>query len=208
MQTDATGEPHDVVEARVRAGQAIRRLGHAIIGRTAAASSLHDIAESLDSFADSLETGAPRSRQRGSFGYSEMPDIAPGTILTTYPDRPYSGHASPLAVGMTVIRTEEGVETTIVLEAAHEGAPERSDGGVVAAIFDDLTGFVLQTAKTTAFTGELTVRYEAGFPIGEPIVFRAWLERRVGRKLFINADAHAGEQRLATCKTIYIAAAF
>ena len=45
--------------------------------------------------------------------------------------------------------------------AAHEGAPGRSHGGVVAGLFDDVFGFVLDVVQEPAFTGELTIRYVA-----------------------------------------------
>ncbi len=75
----------------------------------------------------------------------------------------------------------------MTLGAAHEGAPDRSHGGIVAGLIDDTYGFVLQLLGEMAFTGELAIRYEAGVPIGEPLVCRAELDRREGRKLFMRA---------------------
>jgi len=39
-----------------------------------------------------------------------------------------------------------------------------------------------------AFTGELTVRYEAGVPIGVPLECRVRLHERDGRKLFMTGE--------------------
>ena len=77
----------------------------------------------------------------------------------------------------------------------------------MAAFFDDLTGFVLQVAATTAYTGELTVRYLAPVPIGVPLLGRAWLVGRERRKLFVEADLQADGAVVATCKAIFIATA-
>lgn len=207
MNPETTGEPDDIVEARARAGRAVRRLGHALIGRHAPAAALHRVAHVLEEAAAALEPGEVRSRRRTSWGYDDMPEVAPGTAMLSYPDRPFSGVASPLAVDIEVVRTADGVAATVVLGPAHEGAPERSHGGVVAAVFDDLTGFVLPLTRTTAYTGELTIRYEAGIPIGEPILFRAWPAGQQGRKLYIDADAHVGDRRVATAKSLYITVA-
>jgi hypothetical protein len=66
------------------------------------------------------------------------------------------------------------------MASAHEGAPGRSHGGVVAALFDDVFGFLLTLVVEPAFTGELTVRYEAGVPIGVPLTCRVRITERVG----------------------------
>jgi acyl-coenzyme A thioesterase PaaI-like protein len=77
-----------------------------------------------------------------------------------------------------------------VLGAAFEGAPGRAHGGVVAAIFDDVMGYVLSIHKVPAFTGRLAITYRAPTPIGAPLIFRARLDRREERKLHISATAH------------------
>ena len=92
----------------------------------------------------------------------------------------------------------------VVLRRAFEGAPGRAHGGIVAAAFDDVTGFVIGQIREPAFTGELTVRYLAPVPVDEPLEMRARLEGRERRKLFITAEAHAGELLVATCRAIYI----
>ena len=73
--------------------------------------------------------------------------------------------------------------------------PARAHGGIVAAAFDDVTGFVIGQLREPAFTGELTVRYLAPVPVDEPLEMRARLESRERRKLFITAEARHGERR-------------
>ncbi|HUO47646.1 MAG TPA: PaaI family thioesterase, partial [Acidimicrobiales bacterium] len=87
---------------------------------------------------------------------------------------------------------------------AFEGAPGRAHGGIVAAAFDDVTGFVIGRLQEPAFTGELTVRYLAAVPVDEPLEIRARLEGRERRKLFISADMRTGEAVVATCRAIYV----
>jgi acyl-CoA thioesterase FadM len=55
-----------------------------------------------------------------------------------------------------------------------------------------------------AYTGELTVRYVAPVPVDQTLVMRARLDGRERRKLFISADAHAGDKLVATCRAIYV----
>ena len=67
-----------------------------------------------------------------------------------------------------------------------------------------MTGFVIGQIREPAFTGELTVRYLAPVPVDEVLVMRARLEGRERRKLYITAEAHAGDLLVATCRAIYI----
>jgi acyl-coenzyme A thioesterase PaaI-like protein len=96
---------------------------------------------------------------------------------------------------------------TTTLRAAHEGPPGRSHGGVIAAIFDDVFGFILQIEETAAFTGELAVRYELGVPLHRLITFRVRMNDRIGRKLFMTGGCWDGDLRLATATATFIAPA-
>ncbi len=197
---------NDELAARRRLGRAVRDLGHAAVGHHAPASELDDAAATVELLAARLSVGAPRSRDPEQFGGQF--DIAPpadGTVLDSMPDRPFSGAASPWGVDMVVRREGDLVVTEVVLRPAHEGAPGRSHGGIVSGTFDDLMGFVLHVERIRAFTGELTVRYLAGTPIGVPITFRSWLRERVRRKLYIDADAVADGVTVATATAVFIA---
>ena len=92
-----------------------------------------------------------------------------------------------------------------VLGPAFEGAPNRAHGGVVAAVFDDLMGFVLTIHESPAYTAELTVRYRRPTPVGEEIEFRARLADRKGRRLHIEAEATDSEgTKIATAEGLFI----
>lgn len=183
-----TDRPDRLTEARAGAGRAIRDIGHALVGHHASIELLGDVTNALDELTARLAAGAPRSRSEvrrdGQFG--EQP--ADGAVMTTYDERPISGRASPWGLDIEVRRDGAEAVATLTLRAAHEGAPERSHGGIVAALFDDVFGFVLQVNTQSAFTGELWVRYEAGVPIGVPLSCRVRLERRDGRKLFMSGE--------------------
>ena len=92
-----------------------------------------------------------------------------------------------------------------MLGPAFEGAPNRAHGGVVAAVFDDLMGFVLTIHESPAYTAELTVRYRRPTPVGEEIEFRARLAGRKGRRLHIEAEAtDATGTKIATAEGLFI----
>ena len=180
--------PDRLSEARAEAGRAIRDVGHSLVGHHAPIELLDEVTRELDRLTLRLDEGADRSRSEvrsdGQFG-EPTPD---GSIMTSYDERPVSGRASPWGLDIEVRREGDEAVALLTLRAAHEGAPERSHGGIVAALFDDVFGFILQIHPEIAFTGELTVRYVAGVPIGEPLSCRVRLDRREGRKLYMTGE--------------------
>ena len=121
-----------------------------------------------------------------------------------FEDRAVGGRSNPTSVELEVRYDNDDVVADVVLRRAFEGAPGRAHGGIVAAAFDDVTGFVIGKLQEPAFTGELTVRYLAPVPVDETLEIRARLDGRERRKLFISAELHAGEAVVATCRAIYI----
>lgn len=193
--TDAPAAPEDPfspahLDRRARAGRAIRDLGHAVIGHHAPDDLLDDVAASLESFTARLVGGPPRSRQPGSFQSNSDDWAAPPDQeeFTGFDDRPVCGRSSPWGLDPVIRRVGDEIHATVTLRSAHEGAPGRSHGGVVSALFDDVFGFVLSIERTPAFTGELTLRYVAGTPLHVPLVCKVWLDRIEGRKLFMDGE--------------------
>jgi acyl-coenzyme A thioesterase PaaI-like protein len=176
-----------LADLRAEAGRAVRDLGHALVGRDAAPDLLADVATSLDALTTRLETGTLRSRLPESAGESWRP-APPSGVLTSYDDRPVSGRSSPWGLDIEVHRHGDEVEALVVLRAAHEGAPGRSHGGIVAALFDDVFGFVLGLLEEPAFTGELGIRYVAPTPLHRRLACRCRLVERQGRKLLMGGE--------------------
>jgi acyl-coenzyme A thioesterase PaaI-like protein len=178
-----------VSDLRAEAGRAIRDLGHALVGRDAPPELVAETATTLRELVARFDGGEARQRPVEHFGdqFGGAPPPS-GARLTSYDDRPISGRSSPWGLDMEIHRHGDEVEALVMLRAAHEGAPGRSHGGIVAALFDDVFGFVLGILQQAAFTGELTVRYEAPTPLQRRLACRARLAGRDGRKLFIEGE--------------------
>lgn len=183
--------PGAVADARARLGRAIRDFGHAVVGRHVPLDDLETAADSLEALSARFATGAARSRHVSPeyvrLRQSEEPP-ADGAVMHSHDERPFSGRSSPLGFDIEIVR--EGLEAVgrLTLRSAHEGAPGRSHGGLVAALFDDMYGFVLEIHAEMAFTGELAIRYEAPTPIGVPLVCRTRLVGRERRKMFMEGE--------------------
>lgn len=195
-----------IIEARARAAQAIRDIGHAFIGRHATIEQIDRLADVLESIGGELWPADPRTRPaRLSEDHAE--DVVPqGRFTPRYDDRPVSGRSSPWGLDIEMHRHGDEIEALVTLRAAHEGPPNRSHGGIVAALFDDVFGYVLGVHQTPAFTGELTVRYLGATPLHRPLACRVRLAERVGRKLLMTGeltDVATGETA-ATAKATFI----
>ncbi len=188
MHVAQPDHPDAVTEARARAGRAVRDVGHALVGHHAPITLLDELTATLDSLTAELSAGAERSRAetRRDGQWGNPP--ADGEQMTTYDERPISGRASPWGLDIEVHRDGDEAVATLTLRAGHEGAPGRSHGGIVAALFDDVYGFVLNILMQAGFTGELGIRYEAGVPIGAPLECRVRLAGRERRKLFMTGE--------------------
>ena len=124
--------------------------------------------------------------------------------MVHYPDCVVSGPANPMGIAITCRRDGDDALATVQFGPAFEGAPGRAHGGIVAAVFDDVMGFVLSMVQTPAFTGRLTVSYLAPTPLGTELEFRARLRERDGRKLWIDGEAVADGKRFAEAEGLFI----
>lgn len=196
-----------ITAARRRAGQAIRDLGHAFIGRHATLEQIERLADAVESINADLWPQAERGRGDHPFSESDRDEIPQGRIEThDFDDRPVSGGSSPWGLDLDLHRIGDEIEARVTLRSAHEGAPNRSHGGIVAALFDDVFGFVLGMIQQAAFTGDLYVRYHAPTPLFRELACRVRLSERQGRKLLLTGeltDVTSGEV-VASSKATFI----
>ncbi|WP_130650102.1 PaaI family thioesterase [Egicoccus halophilus] len=177
-------------DVRARAAAALRRLSHALIAHEADEDLLERVATTADRVAADLEGQPPRQRdllelKRRMFDI----DVPDGGRVVHFDECFVSGPWNPMGIAIEVHREADEAVAEVSLGAAFEGAPGRSHGGIVAAIFDDVLGYLLTLRQEPGFTGQLTVRYLAATPIGQPLRFRARVEAVEGRKRRTVAEA-------------------
>ena len=189
--------------AREVAAAALRDLNHAFTKQDADADVLTDVTRDVRALTAGLDA-TPRRDRLARMRSSLDDGFPPAGAGSGFNDRAVAGTANPTSVDIDVEFEDVDVVAQVVLRRAFEGAPGRAHGGIVAAVFDDVTGFVIGQLREPAFTGELTVRYEQPVPIETPLEMRARLVDRERRKLFITAECRAGDAVVATCKAIYI----
>jgi len=192
-------------QARIALASELRRGMHLLVGRDPATSELNEIAQSLRSVFDRLDGTAARIPGTVPWkGPAELDVPEDGQPFPDSLNRPVSGSGNPFAIPMTMYRDGDAVVSTVVLEDAFEGAPGRSHGGLVSAIFDDLFGSLPMLHRKIAFTASLTVNYVSASPVREPVTFRGWIDRIEGKKLFIEGQAHHGDVLVTTASALFI----
>ena len=174
--------------ARRRAGRAIRDLGHAFIGRHATLEQIERLSDVLEGISAELWPQSERSRGSTPFADRQIADYPQGRFTHDFDDRPVSGASSPWGLDLDLHRHGDEIEARLTLRSAHEGAPNRSHGGIVAALFDDVFGYVLGVIHQAAFTGDLYVRYHAPTPLFRELACRVRLADRQGRKLLFTGE--------------------
>lgn len=183
--------PTDAEDARAAAADALRRFGHALHSTEADVELLDRVRRGADAITAELAGAPPRVRDlerlRQQIWVAPVEDGGP---MDHFDDCFVSGPWNPMGIGVEVRRDGDEAVATVTLGPAYEGAPGRSHGGIVAAIFDDVLGCLLRLVRRPAFTGELTVRYLAPTPIETPLEFRARVVAIEGRKIDTEAEAY------------------
>jgi acyl-coenzyme A thioesterase PaaI-like protein len=197
-------------DPRLEAAEALRKLNDAFVAHDTEDELLVRIAEFSRGAITELETGERRDRAVllaahvggllvGDNGNEDRP--MPVDPMT---DRAVGGTTNPISAVFTREILDDEVVVRTTLGTAYEGAPGRAHGGMVAALFDEFTAFVLPLAKTAAYTGELTVRYHRPVPIETPLEFRARIVSYEGRKLRATGECRADGEVVASTEVLFI----
>ena len=186
-------------EIRSAAAASLRTLAHSFAAHDADDDVLTHISETATELTHQVDVTPTRDRLALMRRGFERAGMGLG-----FEDRAVGGRSNPTSVDMDVRYDGDEIIARVVLGRAFEGAPGRAHGGIVAAAFDDVTGFVIAQIQEPAFTGELTVRYLAPVPVDKPLELRARLDGRERRKLMISGEVISEGTVIATCRAIYI----
>jgi acyl-coenzyme A thioesterase PaaI-like protein len=196
-------------EARSAVAAQLRALGHDFVARDLNDEQLAMLSEHVDEMLAIVHNAELRTRV-----------LSPGSLQTfklavphedsvekhqLFSDSIVSGGSNPMGLGALLWREGDTSAMQVTLGKAFEGAPGRAHGGIVAALIDETMGLVLAIHDVLAFTVQLDVTYLAPTPIDKPIVARAWLEKRDGRKLSIRARVQSNDSDIASAKAVFVA---
>ena len=204
---------------RIAFAAATRDVLHSFTGHEVPTETVEQLSLHMHNIVVEIDSQPRRDRlaiMRAAMAAHEGENFAVGTARAGYEDRAVAGKANPASIEFNIDfqgsvglggdpDPYQDVVATFVLRKAFEGAPGRAHGGMVAAAFDDVTGWVIGRLGEPAFTGEISVRFQAPVPIDELLEIRTRLVNRERRKLFITAELHSPDGTVvATCRATYI----
>lgn len=178
-----------VSAARIGAAGALRGLATELSAREVDDGVLAEIERQAEALRRLLETAPPRRRPEIDLGSAFSNRRCDGDVVDGPPDSLISGSANPFGWGIHCLVADGGVSARVCFGHAFAGPPDRVHGGVVAAVFDDLTRALLMTVGVPAFTAHLAVSYRAAVPLDADVAFRVGLRERDGRKLWAEGEA-------------------
>ncbi|MFA6577425.1 MAG: PaaI family thioesterase [Nocardioides sp.] len=130
---------------------------------------------------------------------------AEGRLPSHSPTCAGCGTENPAGLALKVDATEDGVRAAHRFDHRQEGAPGITHGGLVAAAFDDLFGFLLYRVGELAVTRSLTVEYLRPVLLRTDYQFSAHVRDRSGRRLHVEAAAlDADDNPVATAHATFV----
>lgn len=191
---------------RTRAASALRELNHEFIARDLSDADLDDIAERIRGFLDVARRTPVRRRIAEDAVHDEfrMATLEEGESAHYLSDSVVTGDDNPASLGAHFWREGEQIVMTATFGPAFEGAPGMGHGGVLAALIDEAMGLVVATQRVLAFTAQLNIAFRSPVPMNRPVVARAWIQGREGRKFTVDAVVKAGETVLSEATGLFI----
>jgi hypothetical protein len=186
--------------AAQRLADAMRRIIARLVVVRPPAEQLDRAADAANQFADTLDDLPQRSK---SWEISEA-GLAPRDFVN---HSPLSGMANPIAPPLKMWIVDDGpgeyhMEGSVTFGPAYEGPPGHCHGGFVAAMFDELLGFVQLMPGFTAF---LHVDYRKPTPLNRELELRGWIESVEGRKRRIRGTCHLDGTLISEAHGLFIA---
>ena len=172
-------------------------------------------ADATEAFADRMDAEFPKRRswyeaaETAVGEISDIPASSESRIENGFFDRsPIVGMSNPLAAPLRLEGAEEDGRKIVIgrvtFNAAYEGPPGNVHGGMVSAAWDEVLGMAQSLSGNAGFTGTLTIRYRTPTPLYEELVFKAWVDRVEGRKIFVSGVCHAGDRLTTEAEGIFI----
>lgn len=116
-----------------------------------------------------------------------------------------TGGSNPVAPPMSLHMDGEDAVGLVNFGPPYEGIPGCVHGGLVAAVFDQVFGYLQVKRGERSVTGSLTVRYRRPTPLHVPLRITARIDRVEGRRSYVRAELHAGDLVTAEAEGIFVA---
>jgi acyl-coenzyme A thioesterase PaaI-like protein len=185
-------------EKRRLAG-ALRQLVALCVTTDAPESALAAATASVEAARDLLAPHPTRTFQDGFSGCRTLDDFAFFTDRATL-----VGECNPIAPPMRLHFDGEMAVATVTFGPPFEGAPGLVHGGLVAAAFDQLFGYLQVRLQKGSLTRHLSVSYKRPTPFQTELRLEAHLERSEGRRHYVKARLFAHGEVTAEAEGVFV----
>ena len=141
-------------------------------------------------------------------GIEGMPGSA--AAESHFSDRsPFYGAMNPISMPMVMSQDPSVGEFGAVIGVGtftepYEGPPGHIHGGFIAAAFDEVLGMAQSLTGRPGMTGTLSIKYRAPTPLNTPIVYKGWVDRVEGRKIFTKGQSFNGDTLCAEAEVLFL----
>ncbi len=126
--------------------------------------------------------------------------------ITRFADRQTMiGLCNPISPPMTMSDDGQLVTAYVNFGPAFEGAPGCVHGGLLAAAFDQVLGYLNVSRKVGAMTATLNLQYRRPTPINKPLRMEARIERVEGKKRWVSGKMFSGDELTVEAEGLFIA---
>jgi acyl-coenzyme A thioesterase PaaI-like protein len=183
-----------------RLASALRELCGLCVGSEADAETLAHAADTVDQIRERL-AAYPRSSFQDGYLNCKTPEE-----FARFADRStMTGASNPIAPPMHLTMEGETAVANVTFGPPYEGIPGHVHGGLVAAAFDQLFGYLQTKQNVGSLTAALTVHYRAPTPLLEPLRMEARLLGTEGRKSTVSAKMLHRDVVTAEADGIFVA---
>jgi acyl-coenzyme A thioesterase PaaI-like protein len=182
------------IVAGVRALNAkIVRLGGSLEALTSTGDQIETLLASLD---DVTQTRSMES-YRFAFDLDRPNDVIPFN--------PATGSFNPLSPELDMKVEGNRLVTQCTFSNCYESAPDTVQGGMVAAVYDQLLAYATMVAGVTGPTLWLRVAYLKPTPINEPLRFECEVQPSDGKKYTATGCCYRGDEKISEAEALMLA---
>jgi acyl-coenzyme A thioesterase PaaI-like protein len=183
-----------------RLASALRELVALCVTTDAPEPDLAQVTQAVEAACGRLSAHPRRTFQDGFASCQGLDDLAVFTDRATL-----VGKSNPYSPPMSLAFDGDTAVGRVTFGPAFEGAPGFVHGGLVAAAFDQLFGYLQVRLETPALTRVLTVNYLRPTPFQTELRMEAHLDRSEGRRHYVKARLFAGGQITANAEGVFVA---
>jgi len=164
--------------------------------------SLHDLssaADRVESLLASLD-GVTQSRAMESYRFAFDLD-RPNDVL---PFNPATGEFNPVAPSLEMSVEGKNVVVHCAFPNRYESAPDTVQGGMVAAVYDQLLAYAVMVAGFTGPTLSIRVDFLKPTPLNEPLRFEAAVDSIDGKKYSVKGSCYRGDEKITEAEALIL----